>query len=180
MTLARRREEEERTQGKKISRGEIWTMKHKKRVGSYIHEDARTVAEAIKVIESCDQSTKELSHNESLAQVLGKEHSGRGRGMGAGPCPIQILNHDTQHASFASHVDVEEYKREIVELKAEVAEEKKKRQSMKHTVRYLLQQQGDNLPPNIAAKMNSLGSESFSTDTRDLQGPHDFQKKITY
>ncbi|MED6163982.1 hypothetical protein PIB30_085197, partial [Stylosanthes scabra] len=67
MSLARRREEEERTQGKKFSKGEIWTMTHKKRDGSYIHEDARTVAEAIQVIERCDQSTKELSQNDSLA-----------------------------------------------------------------------------------------------------------------
>ncbi|MED6198935.1 hypothetical protein PIB30_071356 [Stylosanthes scabra] len=75
-------------------------MTHKKSDGSHIHEDARTVDEAIKVIESCDQSTKELSQNESLAQ-----------------------------------------------------------------------QQGDNLPPNIAAEMNSLGSGPSSTDTQDLQGP---------
>ncbi|MED6203623.1 hypothetical protein PIB30_001321 [Stylosanthes scabra] len=66
-TLARRREEEERTHEKKFSRGEIWTMTHKKSDDSYIHEDARSVAEAIKVIETCDPSTKELSQNDSLA-----------------------------------------------------------------------------------------------------------------
>ncbi|MED6177002.1 hypothetical protein PIB30_093602 [Stylosanthes scabra] len=134
-------------------------MTHKKSDGSYIHEDVRTVAEAIKVIESCDQSTKELSQNDSLAQVPRKEHPG------------QINNHGTQHTGFASHVDVEEYKREIVELKAEAAEKNKKIQSMEHIVRYLLQQQGDNLPPNIAAEMNSLGSGPSSTGTQDIQGP---------
>ncbi|MED6113492.1 hypothetical protein PIB30_071296 [Stylosanthes scabra] len=120
--------------------------------------------EAIKVIESCDQSTNELSQNDSLTQVLGKEHPGRVRGMGAGPCPTQMINHATQHTSFASHVAVEEYKRNIVELRAEAAEEKKKRQSMEQIMRYLLQQQGDNLPPNIAAEINSLGSGPSSTD----------------
>ncbi|MED6199136.1 hypothetical protein PIB30_073117 [Stylosanthes scabra] len=146
-------------------------MTHKKSDGLYIHEDARTVAEAIKVIESCDQSTKELSQNDSLAQVLGKEHPRRVRGMAAGPCPTQINNNGTQHTGFASHVDVEEYKREIVELKTEAAEKNKKIQSMEHIVRYLLQQQGDNLPPNIAAEMNSLGSGPSSTGTQDIQGP---------
>ncbi|MED6109292.1 hypothetical protein PIB30_032058 [Stylosanthes scabra] len=87
-------------------------MTHKKSDGSYIYEDALTVAEAIKVIESCDESTKELSQNDSLAQVLGKEHPGRVR---------------------------EEYKREIVELRAETAEEKKKTQSLEEIVRYLVQ-----------------------------------------
>ncbi|MED6198105.1 hypothetical protein PIB30_062846 [Stylosanthes scabra] len=113
-------------------------MTHKKSDGSYIHEDARTVAEVIQVIESCDQSTKELSQNDSLAQVLGKEHLGCVRGVGAGSFPTQIIKHGTQQTSFASHVDVEEYKRDIVELKAETAEEKKKRQSIEHIVRYLL------------------------------------------
>ncbi|MED6201455.1 hypothetical protein PIB30_095190 [Stylosanthes scabra] len=117
------------------------------------------------------QSTKELSQNDSLAQVLGKEHPGRVRGMGAGPCPTQIIKHGTQNTSVASYVDVEEYKREIVKLKAEAAEEKKKRQSMEHIVRYLLQMQGDNLPPNIVAEMNSLGSGPSPTDTQDLHGP---------
>ncbi|MED6201246.1 hypothetical protein PIB30_092957 [Stylosanthes scabra] len=115
-------------------------MTHKKRDGKYIHEDAQTVAETIQVIESCDQSTKELSQNDSLAQ----------------------------QSSFASHVDVEEYKKEIVELQAEATEEKKKRQSMENIVRYLLQQQGDNLPPNIAAEM---GSGPSSANNRDLHGP---------
>ncbi|MED6195501.1 hypothetical protein PIB30_038447 [Stylosanthes scabra] len=99
----------------------------------------REEEEAIQVIESCDQSTNELSQNDSLAQVLRKEHLGCVRGMGARPCPTQIIKHGTQHTSFASYVDVDEYKREIVELKAEAAEEKKKRQSMEHIVRYLLQ-----------------------------------------
>ncbi|MED6159339.1 hypothetical protein PIB30_041416 [Stylosanthes scabra] len=110
----------------------------------------------------------EDTQNDSLAQVLGKEHPERVRGMGTGLCPTQINNHGTQHTGFASHVNVEEYKREIVELKAEAGEEKKKRQSMEHIVRYLLQQQGDDLPPNIAAEMNSLGSGPSSTDIRDL------------
>ncbi|MED6136958.1 hypothetical protein PIB30_060604, partial [Stylosanthes scabra] len=51
-------------------------MTHKKSDSPYIHEDARTVAEAIKVIKTCDPSTKELSQNDSLAQVLGKERPG--------------------------------------------------------------------------------------------------------
>ncbi|MED6148771.1 hypothetical protein PIB30_055973 [Stylosanthes scabra] len=105
--------------------------------------------EAIQEIEGCDQSYKELFQNDSLAQVLEKEHPVRVRGVGAGPCPTQIINHGTQQTSYAFHVDMEEYKKMIVELKAEAAEEKRKSQAMKTLVRYLIQHQGYNLPPTL-------------------------------
>ncbi|MED6198066.1 hypothetical protein PIB30_062560 [Stylosanthes scabra] len=85
------------------------------------------IREAIQEIEGCDQSSKELSQNDSLAQVFRKEHPGHVRGVGTGPCPTQIINHGTQQTSYASHVDVEEYKKEIIELKADNAKEKRKR-----------------------------------------------------
>ncbi|MED6208490.1 hypothetical protein PIB30_045495 [Stylosanthes scabra] len=88
---------------------------------------------------------------------------------GAGWCPTQIINHGTQDTNFASHVDVEEYKSEIIKLKAKAAEEKK-RQLIEHIVRYLLQQQKDNLFPNITVEMNSLNNRPSSTDTQDLHG----------
>ncbi|MED6150332.1 hypothetical protein PIB30_071304 [Stylosanthes scabra] len=43
-------------------------MTHKKSDGSFIHEDAQIVAEAIQEIEGCDQSSNELSQDDSLAQ----------------------------------------------------------------------------------------------------------------
>ncbi|MED6111740.1 hypothetical protein PIB30_055077 [Stylosanthes scabra] len=131
----------------------------------------REEEEAIKVIETCDPSTKELSQNDSLAQVLGKEHPGRLRGMGAGPCPTQMINRGTQQTNSASHMAVEEYERQIVELRAKNVEVEKKAQTLEDIVRYLVQQQGNNLPPMIDAKMNSLGSGASSTNTQDLHGP---------
>ncbi|MED6112436.1 hypothetical protein PIB30_061738 [Stylosanthes scabra] len=47
----------------------------------------------------------------------------------------------------------------------------KKRQTMENVVRYLIQQQGGSLPPNIAVEMNSFGREPSSADNQDLQGP---------
>ncbi|QHO25078.1 uncharacterized protein DS421_12g378000 [Arachis hypogaea] len=161
--LARKRHEEEQRQGRPIGRGEIWTMSHKKQDGTYINEDARLVGEAIEHIESQDASSKELSQNDSLAQVLGKEHPGRVRGMGFGPCPTQCFRYIPQQS--ASNVQVEEYQKEIAELKAEAAilkaeaaEKKAKSQTMENLLRYLIQQQGGNLPPDIAADLEALGS----------------------
>ncbi|MED6182437.1 hypothetical protein PIB30_028430 [Stylosanthes scabra] len=65
--MARRREEEVRKHGMHISRREMWTMVHRRNDGSYIHDKARAIGEAIADIESQDESTKELSQHDSLA-----------------------------------------------------------------------------------------------------------------
>ncbi|MED6160618.1 hypothetical protein PIB30_053106 [Stylosanthes scabra] len=90
-TLARRTEEEEKRHGRSFSREEMWTMVHKRSDDSFIHDDAQAIGEAIAEIESRDASTKELSQNDSLAQVLGKEHPGRVRGLSSGPSPTQLF-----------------------------------------------------------------------------------------
>ncbi|XP_016192133.1 uncharacterized protein LOC107633014 [Arachis ipaensis] len=110
----------EDTQGKTIGRGEGWTMSHKKKNGSYMNEDARLVGEAIELIESQDPSSKEFSQNDSLAQVLGKEHPGRVRGLGFSPCPSHCFRNIPQQSDYG--VQIEEYQMEIVKLKAEAAE----------------------------------------------------------
>ncbi|RYR48011.1 uncharacterized protein [Arachis hypogaea] len=107
-TVARKRHEKELRQGRPIGRGEGWTMSHKKRM------------EAIEHIESQDPSSKEFSQNDSLAQVLGKEHPGRVRGLGFGPCPSHCFRNIPQQSDYG--VQIEEYKMEIVKLKAEAAE----------------------------------------------------------
>ncbi|KAL4293520.1 hypothetical protein AHAS_Ahas18G0136300 [Arachis hypogaea] len=117
---------QELRQGRPIGRGEGWTMSHKKKNGSYMNKDVRLVGEAIELIKSQDPSSKEFSQNDSLAQVLGKEHPGRVRGLGFGHVPQSDYG-----------VQIEEYQMKIVklkveaaELKAAAAESKTKRQRM--------------------------------------------------
>nr|XP_025678862.1 uncharacterized protein LOC112778792 [Arachis hypogaea] len=58
--------------------------------------------EAIANVERQDESSKHLSQNDSLAQVLGKEHLRRVRVLGAGPCPTQVFgNADGQPSGYA-------------------------------------------------------------------------------
>ncbi|XP_025623673.1 uncharacterized protein [Arachis hypogaea] len=95
-SLARAREEESKKQGRKVGRGEIFILKHKRSDGSYIHEEARKIGEKIHEIEQLDESTRLLSQNDSLAQALGKEHPGRVRGMGHGPTPSQLFRPSSQ------------------------------------------------------------------------------------
>ncbi|MED6185436.1 hypothetical protein PIB30_057046 [Stylosanthes scabra] len=134
-TLARREEEEEQRHGRELSRGELWTMVHKRSDGSYIHDDARVVG----------------------------EHSGRVRGVGSGPCLTQLFGQTSQSSSHG--VQIHEYQKEIVKLKAEAAEEKKKMQTMENLLRFLIQRKGDDLPPEIASQMNALGNGPTTSHT---------------
>ncbi|XP_025638749.1 uncharacterized protein [Arachis hypogaea] len=84
----------------------------------YTHtRDSKTMArkrheeKAIEHIESQDPSSKEFSQNDFLAQVLGKEHPGRVRGLNFGPCPSQCFRNITQQSNYG--VQIEEYQMEI-------------------------------------------------------------------
>ncbi|MED6160293.1 hypothetical protein PIB30_050202 [Stylosanthes scabra] len=165
-SLARRTEEEEIRHDRHFSRGQMWTIVHRRKDGSY--DDARSIGEAIADIESQDESTNELSQNDSLAQVLGKEYSGRVRSVGPGPCPTKLFGSTSQQSSYGRQI--EEYQKEIIELKAEAAEEKKKSQRIVNLLRFLVQRQGDDLPPEIGSEMNALGSrpaDSHTTPSHD-------------
>ncbi|MED6179426.1 hypothetical protein PIB30_000538 [Stylosanthes scabra] len=112
----------------------MWTMVHKRSDGSFIHDDAQAI-EAIAEIESSGASTKELSQNDSLEQVLGKEHSGRVRGLCSGPSPTQLFGQTSQPSNHG--VQIHEYQKEIVALKVEVAETTEKSQTMENLIRFL-------------------------------------------
>ncbi|XP_057756069.1 uncharacterized protein LOC130975270 [Arachis stenosperma] len=111
-----------------------------------------------------------------------EEHPGRVRGLSFGPCPSQYFRNNPQQSDYGVHI--EEYQMEIVKLKAEVAElkaaveeekakrqrmeaeaaeEKAKMQTMENLLRYIIQQQGGNVPPEIAANLDSLRSAPTSS-----------------
>ncbi|XP_020970133.1 uncharacterized protein LOC110268366 [Arachis ipaensis] len=129
---------------------------------------ARKEEEKISELEQLDESTRILSENDSFAQALGKEHPGRVRGMGHGPTPSQLFRPSSQPP--VERAQVEETQRMLCELQAEVtteklkrkaiedelAAEKTKRQEIESVLSYLVQQQCGELPPDIAAWMNSL------------------------
>ncbi|RYR04344.1 hypothetical protein Ahy_B06g084034 [Arachis hypogaea] len=119
-------ETQEREQGRLVGRGELFIMTHKKKDGSYIHPNARVVSEAIVNVERQDGSSKHLSQNDSLAQVLGKEHPRRVRALGAGPCPTQVFGNAAGQSSGSAESNIED-KRMIAELTAKLEEERAKR-----------------------------------------------------
>ena len=116
-------------------------------------------------IEREDGSSKEFSQNDSLAQAIGKEHPGRVRGVGFGPCPTQVYGH-TEHlnppVNQAFQTDMNEMKSELEasrlrvrNLESIIEVERTRRQAIEGAVKYMLQMQGSNLPPELNAFFNS-------------------------
>ncbi|RYQ95909.1 hypothetical protein Ahy_B08g091291 [Arachis hypogaea] len=128
--------------------------------------------EKISEIEHLDESTRILSENDFLAQALGKEQLDKVRGMGHGPTPSQLFRPSTQPP--VNRAQVKEAQRMLCELQAEsttkklkrkatedeLAIEKMKKQAIESVLSYLVQQQCGELPPDIAARMNSLDGHS--------------------
>ncbi|XP_020967527.1 uncharacterized protein LOC107617234 [Arachis ipaensis] len=181
-SLARHGEEESERQGRRVSRGELYLLTHKRDDGSYIHDAARAIGERIEAIEQGDESSRLLCQNDSLAQALGKERPGRVRGMGLGPTSSQVFGMNSHQSSnsferketqrvlleLQAELVVEKLKRKAVE--DEVATEKTKRQSVEDEVAAgkvrmqamesalicLLQGQGRELPSDVATWMSAL------------------------
>ncbi|RYR15188.1 hypothetical protein Ahy_B04g071914 [Arachis hypogaea] len=106
--------------------------------------------EAIANVERQDESSKQLSQNDSLAQVLGKEHPRRVRALGAGPYPTQVFGNTAGQPSGSGELNKE----------------------------YLIQQQGGNLPSDVAAELDYLGSTPTSSRARPSSScNHDPQQK---
>nr|XP_025617108.1 uncharacterized protein LOC112709438 [Arachis hypogaea] len=153
--------------------GELFVLTHKRSNGSYLHDAARAIGvsnvleiamlfligfEKIAKIEQRDESSRLLSQNDSLAQALGKEHPGRVRGMGIGPTTSQVF--DSNSAQPIIGTQMEETQRVLLELQAELAAEKLKRKAMESALMCLVRGQGGELPPNVAAWINSLEGQS--------------------
>nr|XP_025653057.1 uncharacterized protein LOC112749013 [Arachis hypogaea] len=176
--LARKKDEVEKEQGRLVGRGELFILTHKKKDGSYIHPDARVVSEAIANVERQDGSSRHLSQNDSLAQVLEKEHPGQVHALGARPCPTQVFGNAAGQLSGSAEPN-EKYERRIAELTAKLEEEQTKRQSIHKVLRYLVQQQGGNLPAEVAAELAFLGgTPNSSCAGPSSSGNHDPQQKF--
>ncbi|KAL4396075.1 hypothetical protein AHAS_Ahas01G0055600 [Arachis hypogaea] len=114
---------------------------HKRRDGTYIHEDAQRIGvstlnqllwKKISEIEQLDETKRILSENDSLAQTLGKERSGRVRGIDFGPTPSQLFCPSSQPS--VDRAQTEETPRMLFELQAEVTAENLRRKTMEDKI----------------------------------------------
>ncbi|CAI8609124.1 unnamed protein product [Vicia faba] len=92
-SLARKKHELESRDGRTYSRGEMYTISHKKSDGSFVNEDAYNNNEKLQA------TIKDyVSENEAFQKVFGKEQHGYVRSVGLGATPSQI-NRSTRLAS---------------------------------------------------------------------------------
>ncbi|XP_020970324.1 uncharacterized protein LOC110268476 [Arachis ipaensis] len=118
--------------GRRVNRGKLYLLTHKRANGSYVHDAARAIGERIEAIEQRDESSRLLSQNDSLAQALEKEHLGRVRGMGLGPTSSQVFGMNSHQPS--NGFEREETQRVLLELQAELAADKLKRKAVEDEV----------------------------------------------
>ncbi|XP_057745579.1 uncharacterized protein LOC130963488 [Arachis stenosperma] len=186
--LARCGEEESERQGRRVGRGELYLLTHKRSNGTYIHDAARAIGERIEAIEQRDESSRLLSQNDSLAQALGKEHSSKMRGMGLGPTSSQVFGMNShqpindferektqrvllelqaelgakklKRKVVEDEVAAEKTKRQAVKVEDKVAARKVRMQAMESALICLLQGQGRKLPSDVAAWMSVMEGQN--------------------
>ncbi|XP_019255521.1 PREDICTED: uncharacterized protein LOC109234124 isoform X1 [Nicotiana attenuata] len=84
--------------GRRPRRAQLYLDTHKKQDGTYVNEAAKKICEKIEL--SLSQSTvdeSEVSPNDAVGKVLGKEHSGRVRCLGLGAIPSKVFKHARPH-----------------------------------------------------------------------------------
>ncbi|XP_074571295.1 uncharacterized protein LOC141827862 isoform X2 [Curcuma longa] len=123
-------------------------------------------------IEREDDSSKGFSKIDSLSQAIGKEHPGRVRGVGSGPCPTQVFGQTScsnAPVDFGLQTYMTEMKSEleasrvkVQNLESIIETERSRRQAIEGAVTYILQMQGSNLPPELAALINVMAPDEGS------------------
>ncbi|XP_060186727.1 uncharacterized protein LOC132616141 isoform X3 [Lycium barbarum] len=164
-SLPRRKAEEEHKRGRPMSRGELWPLTHKRKDSTYMNEAAKLIGEQTERIESQDGVSKKISEFDSLAQVLGKEHAGRVRGVGYGPTPTQVFGQTAYQFKGVSSTqanrdhEMEEMKLKMQELQSVVESERSRRRALENFLTRYIVQQGMELPAELA-DMDSAATAS--------------------
>ena len=103
--------------------------------------------------------------NDSLGQVLGKERSGRVRGLGLGPCPSQVFGIQRQRhveegsSSSSTNACIDHMQRKIVDLEARLEREAKCRLQFQNAVSLFLQHVSTSsmtMTPELIATLKSM------------------------
>ncbi|GLT53818.1 hypothetical protein SLA2020_270610 [Shorea laevis] len=96
--------------GRNPNRDDMWVVTHTKKDGNPVTEQAGEAITQIKAIierrepaeRVCSQGSIYWSPNDACGQVLGREHSGRVRGVGPGPTPGKSTSYTSGQGSISS------------------------------------------------------------------------------
>ncbi|KAK4278954.1 hypothetical protein QN277_016724 [Acacia crassicarpa] len=153
---------------RKFSRGEMFTISHKKKDGSFVCEEAR---------EKNDQLLAKIEETsfeeEAYEQVFGKEHPGRVRGMGFGVVPSQMRKRYSCSASSStagpSQPEYDSLKEELDTLKGKMGELEALKAQMATILQHIGAQQPSHFPFNEDVNLGSPGLRRSSHASHD---PH--------
>ncbi|QCD89139.1 putative transposase [Vigna unguiculata] len=96
MSLSRRRENLKLELGKNIGRAEMWKVTHKRKNGTYVNDEAMEIGEKIdELMLKNPETASEISPNDPIGVIFGKEHLGRVRGLSYGACPTLAFQQST-------------------------------------------------------------------------------------
>ncbi|XP_016178208.2 uncharacterized protein LOC107620588 isoform X1 [Arachis ipaensis] len=147
-TLARKRHELEVETGRQFSRGEMFSITHKKKDGTFVNEEAQQKNEDLQ-----KEIGEGASENEAYVKVFGKENSSYVRGMGFGVRPSQMIGSlSRSRESMQSTTTSGPSRAEYQNLKLQV-------QLLQEQVNFLVNHQKGQLPPG------------FPTEVADFESP---------
>jgi len=109
--------------------------------------------EKIIEIESEQSSSQKIGPHDSLAQVLGPEHSGRVRGLGFGPTPSHVFGLSTTSSTSRNSTNDSN---KITQLESQLKAETELRKKMQSCVKYMFKNMFGNTapPPEFASIMD--------------------------
>ncbi|KAJ1427131.1 putative transposase, Ptta/En/Spm, plant [Sesbania bispinosa] len=161
-TISRKKHELEIQTGRSYSRGEMYSIAHKKKDGTFVNDEAKQKSDLL------DEQTEQMSSEEdAYTNVFGKENPGRVRGMGFGVCPSQVLgpaycfgNSTMSSSSGDSSSELAKLKTELEASNARVEaleQEVAKVRSLEDQISFLMQNYGGQFPARFN-RVTDLGS----------------------
>ncbi|XP_068464843.1 uncharacterized protein [Phaseolus vulgaris] len=104
MSLSRRRNNLKIETGKNIGRAEMWKITHKRKNGIYVNEEALEIGEKIdELMLTNPKGGSNISPEDPIGVIFGKEHPDRVRGLSYGACPSLAFKGSTTRLSGMNH-----------------------------------------------------------------------------
>ncbi|QCD95689.1 putative transposase [Vigna unguiculata] len=157
--------------GRAVGRGELYIETHKKRNESYVNEEARSIAEKMTQEMSQSVNSNEISVDDCVSKVLGKDHSGRVCCLGLGGLHSVAFQSKTRFSnaghnfSNSGSVESSQLKEEVICLKEKLLTSEENLKTLKSvTVAYIQMKEG-HIPHELGVM---FGNESNVISGQEL------------
>ncbi|KAG4394545.1 hypothetical protein GLYMA_20G055700v4 [Glycine max] len=155
--LSRKQHEMEVELGRPISRVELYIATRKKKDGSFVNEEARSIGEKMtQEISECANPT-EISTNDALAKVLGRDHCGRVRCLGLGGLhsvafqSTEKFSGTGRNLSNSNSVESSQLKEEVTSLKTKLAASEENVKTLQNIMLTYIQMKEGHIPKELGA-----------------------------